>query len=237
MLCVTCICVAGPVLPLQQLLLLQKLPKRSAGRRQRKLAHLRNPGYSTLNSLQTAVDCRDILSNSSQSRLFLNLQSLTCWGIAPAVTLQGRESRDPCKIDSRREKGAHSCALVGEDEEEASQGGRQAGKAMLKGAASYIPGSDSGSVIGNGMHAWSCFGASCSYVFCLLQTNLYKLGKEIVREQQIEEVGGYEPQIRDRHRWDVNESIPGEQLRPGAFKMQLRPDEEAALPLVCPCAT
>ncbi|CAL8471588.1 g11130 [Coccomyxa elongata] len=63
------------------------------------------------------------------------------------------------------------------------------------------------------------------------RTNLYKLGKEIVREQQIEDVGGYEPQIRDRHRWDVNESIPGEQLRPGAFKMQLRPDEEAALPL------
>ena len=68
---------------------------------------------------------------------------------------------------------------------------------------------------------------------CLLQTNLYKLAKEIAREQQIEEVGGYEPQIRDRHRWDVNESIPGEQLRPGALKMQLRPDEEAALPLVC----
>lgn len=57
-----------------------------------------------------------------------------------------------------------------------------------------------------------------------------------MREQQIEEVAGYEPQIRDRHRWDVNESIPGEQLRPGAFKMQLRPDEEAALPLVCVCA-
>ncbi len=73
-------------------------------------------------------------------------------------------------------------------------------------------------------------------MFVLMQTNLYKLGKEIVREQQIEEVGGYEPQIRDRHRWDVNESIPGEQLRPGAFKMQLRPDEEAALPLVCTCA-
>lgn len=66
----------------------------------------------------------------------------------------------------------------------------------------------------------------------VVQTSLYKLGKDIVREQQIEEVGGREPQIRDRPRWEVNESIPGEKLRPGAFKMQLRPHEEAALPLV-----
>ena len=72
----------------------------------------------------------------------------------------------------------------------------------------------------------------------IAQTTLYKLGKDIVREQRIEEVGGHEPQIRDRPRWEVNESIPGEKLRPGAFKMQLRPHEEAALPLVSvPCST
>ncbi len=53
-----------------------------------------------------------------------------------------------------------------------------------------------------------------------------------MREQQIEEVGVREPQIRDRPRGEVNDSIPGEKLRPGAYKMQLRPEEQAALPLV-----
>lgn len=48
----------------------------------------------------------------------------------------------------------------------------------------------------------------------------------------MEEVGGYEPQLRDRPRWEVQESIPGEKLRPGAYKMQLRPEEEEELPLV-----
>ena len=63
-------------------------------------------------------------------------------------------------------------------------------------------------------------------------------------------MGAGEPQIRQLPRAAVDAMIPGEQLRPWARKMQLRPWEEAALPLVglllyamacwralCPCAT
>ena len=69
------------------------------------------------------------------------------------------------------------------------------------------------------------------------QTNLYKLAKNILHERALEEVGAGEPQIRQLPRSVVDAMIPGEKLRPWGRKMQLRPWEEAALPLVgSPCA-
>lgn len=61
------------------------------------------------------------------------------------------------------------------------------------------------------------------------------MAEEILRKRKIEEVGGNEPQIRRQCRAAVTDSIPGEKLWPGAFKMQLRAAEEEALPLVRPC--
>lgn len=65
-----------------------------------------------------------------------------------------------------------------------------------------------------------------------VQTNLYKLAKEIVEERKLQEAGAGEPQIRQEPRWLADARIPGPQLRPWAHKMQLRPAEEAALELV-----
>ena len=64
------------------------------------------------------------------------------------------------------------------------------------------------------------------------QTNLLKLAQQVVRNRQIKEVAGDEPQIRDMTHRELIEAMPGQELRPGAFKMQLRAGEEAALPLV-----
>ena len=63
--CVTCIRDAGRVHPLQRLLPLQKLPKRSADRRQRKSAHLRNPGDPTLKHLANGCHWRYNFSQDS----------------------------------------------------------------------------------------------------------------------------------------------------------------------------
>ncbi len=64
------------------------------------------------------------------------------------------------------------------------------------------------------------------------QTNLFKLAKDVIQARRLEEAGAGEPQIRQEPRWLADERIPGSQLRPWATKMQLRPDEEAALELV-----
>ena len=65
-----------------------------------------------------------------------------------------------------------------------------------------------------------------------VQTNLFKLAKNILHERALQAVGAGEPQIRQLPRAEVDAMIPGEKLRPWAHKMQLRPWEEAALPLV-----
>ena len=65
------------------------------------------------------------------------------------------------------------------------------------------------------------------------QTNLLELAKQIVHDRKVKEVAGDEPQIRDMSHQELIDRIPGQDLRPGAFKMQLRAREEAQLPLVC----
>ena len=69
---------------------------------------------------------------------------------------------------------------------------------------------------------------------CLLdlQTNLLEVAKQIVHDRKVKEVAGDEPQIRDMSHRELIDRIPGQDLRPGAFKMQLRAREEAQLPLV-----
>lgn len=67
-----------------------------------------------------------------------------------------------------------------------------------------------------------------------MQTNLLELAKRIVHDRKVKEVAGDEPQIRDMSHIDIKARIPGQELRPGAFKMQLRAREEAQLPLVYP---
>ena len=69
-----------------------------------------------------------------------------------------------------------------------------------------------------------------------MQTNLLKLAQQVVRNRKVKEVAGDEPQNRDMLHREIIEAIPGQELRPGAFKMQLRAGEEAALPLVAPYA-
>ena len=66
-----------------------------------------------------------------------------------------------------------------------------------------------------------------------LQTNLLEVAKQIVHDRKVKEVAGDEPQIRDMSHRELIDRIPGQDLRPGAFKMQLRAREEAQLPLVC----
>ena len=65
-----------------------------------------------------------------------------------------------------------------------------------------------------------------------MQTNLLKLAQQVVRNRKVKEVAGDEPQNRDMLHREIIEAIPGQELRPGALKMQLRAGEEAALPLV-----
>ncbi len=69
-----------------------------------------------------------------------------------------------------------------------------------------------------------------------VQTNLLKLAQQVVRNRKVKEVAGDEPQNRDMLHREIIEAIPGQDLRPGAFKMQLRAGEEAGLPLVAPNA-
>ena len=61
---------------------------------------------------------------------------------------------------------------------------------------------------------------------------MYELEKQREHERKIMEVAGDEPQIRDMSHQELIDRIPGQDLRPGAFKMQLRAREEAELPLV-----
>ena len=67
-----------------------------------------------------------------------------------------------------------------------------------------------------------------------MQTNLLKLAQQVVHKRRVKEVAGDEPQRRDLPHQELLDAIPGQELRPGAFKMQLRAREEAALPLVAP---
>lgn len=53
-----------------------------------------------------------------------------------------------------------------------------------------------------------------------------------MRERKVKEVAGDEPQIRDKSHAELKASIPPEERRPGAYKMQLRPEEEEELALV-----
>ena len=53
-----------------------------------------------------------------------------------------------------------------------------------------------------------------------------------MHDRKVKEVAGDEPQIRDMSHQELIDRIPGQELRPGAFKMQLRAREEAQLPLV-----
>ncbi len=50
--------------------------------------------------------------------------------------------------------------------------------------------------------------------------------------KRVHAVGGDEPTLRDKPRWQVNSELPSTELRPGAEKQMLRPWEEEALPLV-----
>lgn len=50
--------------------------------------------------------------------------------------------------------------------------------------------------------------------------------------KRVHAVGGDEPTLRDKPRWQVNQELPSTELRPGAEKQMLRPWEEEALPLV-----
>ncbi len=70
---------------------------------------------------------------------------------------------------------------------------------------------------------------------CLLdlQTNLLEVAKQIVHDRKVKEVG--RGRAADQGHVPPGSSsteIPGQDLRPGAFKMQLRAREEAQLPLV-----
>ncbi len=68
--------------------------------------------------------------------------------------------------------------------------------------------------------------------FCLsIQTTIGKLVKEIQQEEQ-QQAGG-EVNYTGKGKGAALDKVPGWELRPGAPKMQLRPDEEARLPLVC----
>ena len=79
--------------------------------------------------------------------------------------------------------------------------------------------------------------SECSEVASVpMQTNLLKLAQQVVRNRKVKEVAGDEPQNRDMLHREIIEAIPGQDLRPGAFKMQLRAGKEAALPLVAPYA-
>ena len=64
------------------------------------------------------------------------------------------------------------------------------------------------------------------------QTDLLTLAKEVAELKRVHAVGGDEPTLRDKPRWQVNSELPSTELRPGAEKQMLRPWEEEALPLV-----
>ena len=64
------------------------------------------------------------------------------------------------------------------------------------------------------------------------QTDLLALAKEVAELKRVHAVGGDEPTLRDKPRWQVNSELPSTELRPGAEKQMLRPWEEEALPLV-----
>lgn len=66
---------------------------------------------------------------------------------------------------------------------------------------------------------------------------MYELAKQQEHDKKVKEVAGDEPQIRDMSHQELIDQIPGQDLRPGAFKMQLRAREEAELPLVYSCVS
>ena len=66
-----------------------------------------------------------------------------------------------------------------------------------------------------------------------MQMSLQRLIERYAEEKEILDMGGYEPGLRTRA--DSQAAIRekhGSELRPGAYKMQLRPEEEAQLELV-----
>lgn len=65
------------------------------------------------------------------------------------------------------------------------------------------------------------------------QVDLKTLATEIAEEQKVRDIGGDEPTLRHRPAAEIIAEMPSRELRPGAKKMMLRPEEEAALPLVC----
>ena len=66
------------------------------------------------------------------------------------------------------------------------------------------------------------------------QTDLLALAKEVAELKRVHDVGGDEPTLRDKPRWQVNQELRSSELRQGAEKPMLRPWEEEALPLVRP---
>jgi hypothetical protein len=64
------------------------------------------------------------------------------------------------------------------------------------------------------------------------QTDLLALAKEVAELKRVHDVGGDEPTLRDKPRWQVNQELRSSELRPGLEKPMLRPWEEEALPLV-----
>ena len=65
-----------------------------------------------------------------------------------------------------------------------------------------------------------------------MQVTLGQLAKEVKEEEELSSrQGGGAIDYTDR-RGSQLDKVPGWQLRPGAPKMQLRPEEEALLPLV-----
>ncbi len=65
-----------------------------------------------------------------------------------------------------------------------------------------------------------------------LQTNMLELAKQWQRERHVHSVGGDEPTLRSEAAPAQRAEMPVSELRPGAPKEQLRPDEHNALPLV-----
>ena len=64
------------------------------------------------------------------------------------------------------------------------------------------------------------------------QMSLKRLAKRARKQRKFKEIGGDVPGIRKKSRNEIMQNLPGWKLRPWAPKMQLRPHEHYALPLV-----
>ena len=66
---------------------------------------------------------------------------------------------------------------------------------------------------------------------------MLKLMEKAAKEEDILSNSGYEPGVRGKHEeGGLQAELGPEERRPGAHKMVLTPEKEAALPLVrCPC--